>query len=208
MKNENYYVIQGWMLNELNLRGHELLIYAIIYGFSQDGQSWFNGSLQYLANCTGISKITVHKILKELVKKELITKHEYIENKVKRCEYKIRGIKISLMGIKETYMGGIKETLTNNKDNINININNMFEQFWLKYPRKINKKKTKEKFTNLLLKEKIDYSLIDKGLDNYIRQIKEKGTAPEYIAHPTTWLNGARWEDDYEVKESSIYDIG
>ena len=36
VKNENYLVIQGWMITELKLKGNELLIYAIIYGFSQN----------------------------------------------------------------------------------------------------------------------------------------------------------------------------
>ena len=35
IKNENYVLIQGWMINELKLKGNELLIYALIYGFSQ-----------------------------------------------------------------------------------------------------------------------------------------------------------------------------
>lgn len=35
VKNENYLVIQGWMITELKLKGNELLIYAIIYGFSR-----------------------------------------------------------------------------------------------------------------------------------------------------------------------------
>ena len=39
VKNENYLVIQGWMIAELKLKGNELLIYAIIYGFSQNNQS-------------------------------------------------------------------------------------------------------------------------------------------------------------------------
>ena len=35
IKNENYVVIQGWMVNELNLKGNDLMVYAIIYGFTQ-----------------------------------------------------------------------------------------------------------------------------------------------------------------------------
>ena len=43
----NFYTVQGWMVTELGLRGNELAAYAIIYGFSQDGASKFQGSLTY-----------------------------------------------------------------------------------------------------------------------------------------------------------------
>ena len=34
MENNNYINIQGWMINNLGLKGNALVIYAIIYGFS------------------------------------------------------------------------------------------------------------------------------------------------------------------------------
>ena len=89
MKNENFYVIQGWMINELNLSGNELMIYAIIYGFSQEQNSWYEGSLSYLAsfiNCK--SKTTLMNILKSLIDKGLIEKQDYKINNVKYCRYR------------------------------------------------------------------------------------------------------------------------
>ena len=61
VKDESYINIQGWMINKLGLKGNDLIVYAIIYGFSQDMKSSFKGSQQYLAdwcNCTtrGIRK--------------------------------------------------------------------------------------------------------------------------------------------------------
>ena len=35
VKSENYITIQGWMVTELKLKGNELLIYALIFGFTQ-----------------------------------------------------------------------------------------------------------------------------------------------------------------------------
>lgn len=34
VKPENYITIQGWMRTELDLKGNELNLYAIIYGFT------------------------------------------------------------------------------------------------------------------------------------------------------------------------------
>ncbi|KKM94682.1 hypothetical protein LCGC14_1195780, partial [marine sediment metagenome] len=61
MKDLNYYIVHGWMLNELHLKGNDLLTFAIIYGFSQDGESQFSGSLRYLQKSLGVSEPTVLK---------------------------------------------------------------------------------------------------------------------------------------------------
>lgn len=138
IKNENFITIQGFMVNELGLKGNELLIYALIYGFSQDGVNKFNGSLQYMADWCNISRIAVINGLKKLVEKGLITKEEKFINNVKFCEYSvsIEGSKESLPlvknvngGSKESLLGGSKESLPNNIDNKNIDINiNIYSQ--------------------------------------------------------------------------------
>lgn len=87
MKDSSYITIQSWMRTELNLSGNDLLVYAIIYGFSQDGQSKFNGSLQYLADWCGATKQGIQKNLKNLIDKGLIAKEESNHNHVKYCKY-------------------------------------------------------------------------------------------------------------------------
>ena len=72
IKDENYYQISGWMLNKLNLKGTALNVYAIVYGFSQDGESEFIGGRQYICDFTGATKPTIDKALDELVEKGFI----------------------------------------------------------------------------------------------------------------------------------------
>lgn len=131
MKNENYITILGWMVNELKLKGNELFCYAIIYGFSQDGEHEFNGSSSYIAETLGITKPAVLDILKKLTEKDLIIKTENIANNVKSCTYKtnLETVKKLYWGDKESLSGGGKETLPNNNNiyNNNINNNNMSE---------------------------------------------------------------------------------
>lgn len=74
MKSDNYVVIQGWMCNELNLKGNELLVYALIYGISQDGKSKFSAGRNYIANTFNISLPTVDKALQNLIDQNLIIK--------------------------------------------------------------------------------------------------------------------------------------
>ena len=87
MQDTNFISIQGWMRTELNLSGNELLVYAIIYGFSQDGESKFTGSRQYLADWCGCTVRNIQLVLNDLVNKGLLTKTEQIHNNVKTCEY-------------------------------------------------------------------------------------------------------------------------
>ena len=125
INNENYILIQGWMVNELKLKGNELLIYAIIYGFSQTENQLYSGSLQYLADWTNSSKQGVILNLKSLISKELIVKNEKVINGVKFCEY----YSTKLNGVLKKVEWGIKESLPNNIDinNINNNNNNIYD---------------------------------------------------------------------------------
>ena len=84
---ENYITIQGFMITDLELKGNELLIYAIIYGFSQAENQTFNGSLQYLADWLNGTRQGVQKSLKSLIEKGYITKTDKIINGIKFCEY-------------------------------------------------------------------------------------------------------------------------
>ena len=87
VKSENYIHIPGWAVCELGLKGNELLIYAIIHGFSQEENQTFRGSIRYLVDWTGSSKMTVIRALRSLETKKLIRKIERFENGVKFCEY-------------------------------------------------------------------------------------------------------------------------
>lgn len=133
IKDENFYQIQGWMLNRLNLKGIDLQIFAIIYGFSQDDETEFTGSIGYLSEFTGTSRPTVIKSLKKLCENQYIMKKENKINGVCFNTYKtLLGVKNFNWGSKETLLGGSKETLPNN----NILNNN-------KYIKESKKEKTK-----------------------------------------------------------------
>jgi len=68
----SYISIAGWMINRLGLSGNELLIYAAIYGYSQDESSDFHGSGSYLASWCGCSLRSVQRSLKSLQERGLI----------------------------------------------------------------------------------------------------------------------------------------
>jgi len=126
MVKENTYInIQAFMVNDLHLKGNELLIYAIIFGFSQDEESEFTGSLQYLADWTQSTKQGVMKALQSLCEKQLILKNVEYKNNIRFCTYKTstvlnkveQGIKQSLTGYETKFNGCIKQSLPNNINN-------------------------------------------------------------------------------------------
>lgn len=129
VKDENFFLVSGWMLNRLNLKGVPLQVFSIIYGFSQDGETCFTGSLQYLMDFTNASKPTVIKALKELVEAGFILKFENEMNGVKFNKYRanLLVVKNFNQGSQETLPGGSQvslpggsqETLPYNISNIN-----------------------------------------------------------------------------------------
>lgn len=128
MKDKNYIVIQGWMINRLNLKSNDLILYAIIFGFSQDSSSKFTGSLKYLQETTGVSRNTVLKSLSKLIELGYIIKEEEVLNNVKFCHYSHNeqgvqfltlGGAVSDIGGSETALGGGSETAPYNTINNN-----------------------------------------------------------------------------------------
>lgn len=78
IKDANFVTIQGWMRSKLNLKGNELLAYAVIYGFSQIEGAKFTGSRRYLAEWCGCSMATIDRVLLSLLDKGLISKTSHI----------------------------------------------------------------------------------------------------------------------------------
>ena len=115
IKNENYIQISGWMINELDLKGNELLVYALIHGFCQDGKSVFKGSLNYIMAWLNISKPTCIACIQSLIDKGMVVKSIiYNKNSVAGCEYytkKSRNIESELQKIPQKEEKGGKEIL-------------------------------------------------------------------------------------------------
>ena len=87
---DNCYInVAGWMISRLNLKGNELLCYALIYGFCQDGETRFKGSLSYIASWIACTKGNTINILARLIDKGLVIKYPYQVNNVTFNEYSV-----------------------------------------------------------------------------------------------------------------------
>lgn len=87
MINKSNLVCQSWMRTELGLKGGELMTYALIWGFSQDGQSCFYGSFSYVMEWVGCSRRTAIRLLQNLEEKGLIRKWQEDVNGVPHNRY-------------------------------------------------------------------------------------------------------------------------
>ena len=213
MTNKGYYTVQGWMINELKLKGNELHIYAIINGYSKDGQGEYFGSVQYLAETIGASKPTVIKALQSLTAKGFLLKKSFTKNNITQCRYRVSGFtsketlpetsKETLPETsKETLLETGKETLPNNKYKNNIiNINKDKKN---SYGEHNNVKLSKEEYQKCIDKYSLSVLLcaIDK-LSNY-KLSSGKKYKSDYGALNTWVFKSILSESEYnEIKKNT-----
>lgn len=70
---------------------------------------------------------------------------------------------------------------------------NTFETFWKRYPRKVAKKTARKVFERALKEATADEIMA--GLENFLNHLPDEA---RFIPHASTWLNGGRWQDEYE----------
>lgn len=73
-----------------------------------------------------------------------------------------------------------------------------FEEFWRVYPRKIGKAKALAKFMGL---PRSLLPTILSSVEEAKRTWDWKKDGGRFIPHPTTWLNGSRWEDEFSPED-------
>jgi hypothetical protein len=88
IRSDNHVCLNGWMINELDLSGNELIVYAVIWGFTQDGNQWCTASQAYIARWANITTRALIKILNKLEEKGLLIKEKNTCRKGFECKYR------------------------------------------------------------------------------------------------------------------------
>ena len=102
-----YLTRQEWML-ELDLKGgNELDAYALVFGFSKDGKSWYQGSASYVARWLKCSRQTAMSVLARLVARGFLEKRERFEDNVKFVDYRVSASSVR-EGCQKSLQGGVK----------------------------------------------------------------------------------------------------
>lgn len=214
MNNENYIVIQWWMIKQLKLSWNELLLYALIWGYSQDWESEFKGSLSYIVEALNITKQTVLNIGKTLIDKEYIIKNvkEWI------AYYKVN---IELVNKLDPPSLKIRQEVVKNLDTIYINNNNIIskdiitadkttkkekaENIYKEYYKRLpdNKKQYVKKSQTILYLEALLKEYTEEQLLTSIKHYFNK-TDKIYIKAPQYFFSNTKKWKDYRIFEQWI----
>lgn len=228
VRSDNHVTIDGWMINELELSGSELIVYGLIWGFSQTENQWCTASQAYIARWANISTRGLRKILDKLEEKGLLIKET---NTCKKgLESKYRAIrpsaedqesdrnKVPIRPEQSSYLDGNKvpirweqSSYNNIEDNIDNNIADIkenikrnsepdeFEELWKLYPRKEGKKDAYKAYKKAI-KEGTTNEQIRQGIENYKAWLKAKNETT-YIKQGSTFFNGEHWNDEFDLTQ-------
>lgn len=87
VSDKNFLTIEGWMRTSLHLSGNELIVFAVIYQFSQGKAGRYIGGLPFLADWCGCHPDTARRALRNLEDNGLITALRGEVNGVPYCNY-------------------------------------------------------------------------------------------------------------------------
>ena len=82
-------------------------------------------------------------------------------------------------------------------------LDQQFELFWLEYPRRKGKGAARKAFANALNKQDLRYIL--EAAHNFA--IETRNTDPQFIPHPSTWLNQERFDDEPDEPVATQLDV-
>ena len=200
IKQKSHIVIDAYML-QLGLKGNELLIYALIAGFCQDGVSECWTSQETMAEwCGGISTRAVRDILQNLITKKLITKKECLNNNVK-YSYKVVEIVPELSSNEQEVFSTQQEVFSGSDRNFfpvvqelssgNNKIDNIYDN----------------KIDNKTIKEKKEIKEKKKDLPETIERVFKKPSVEEISSYCQERNNNINPEQFYDYYEANGWKI-
>ena len=152
-------------------------------------------SIDRITRLSCMSRSSVIRSINWLVENKIIIRHSGGKGKPSLYQFSI---------VKETEMKKTSVTQTH-KGNKVIDISEYiypssvretlpFDDFWKLYPRKVGKGHARLAFKKACEKE--DPIKILLAVKEFAEAIKDR--EKQFIPHPTTWLNGERWDDEIE----------
>lgn len=89
LNNTDGFILHGWMVNELALRGGHLFAFALVHQFSQSNAGVYKGGVPYLAAWLGCSGNTARKYLRDLEDRGLVKSERGTIGGVPFCYYRV-----------------------------------------------------------------------------------------------------------------------
>ena len=211
MRTPSYYaIIPANVRYDKDLKANEKLLYGEITCLTQANGKCF-ASNDYFAKLYNVSKTSISKWISNLVKKGYLKSQIVYKTGTKQIDN--RYLTIVNDPIEEKLNTPIEEKLKDNSTSINntsiiekINkkeIEDDFLIFWKAYPKRIDKTRALKAFTKAY-KEIPPLNELLEIIEKNKRSKKWSNDGGEFIPHPTTWLNGKRWEDEVNIEIRSV----
>lgn len=192
------------VLNHSKATGRAKLVLIGIANHQGDQGSW--PSIETLARYANASERSVIRDIQELEELgELIVERNAAPI---RGQYRPNLYWVNVSGV-TNLTPGVTNQVSRGDSVVTLNINNpkenqeetipqaeledAFEKFWEIYPRKVEKLAAKRALASAMKREKLEVIL--DGAQRYATD-PNLPSNKQYIAHPTTWLNGGRWDDE------------
>jgi len=229
---DNYFaIIPEWVLYA-EISGNAVRLYGVFRRFADQTGKCFP-SRKTLAEKCQLSEATVDRLIKEL---EGIGALSVQNRRTETGEYlssiffvrSVRGVASNTGGVYSQMSTGVltgDDTGVLTSDDITRAIVNQshepedmptvsvgekvapsdFDAFWGVYPRKVGKTKALKVWVKL---SKVDRAAALQALPEHVTMWRVKQVAAEFIPHPTSWLNGRRWEDELLPQQQVVPAFG
>lgn len=165
-----------------------------------DKANAYDAICELALNGNEIELMGIADIIFPLIKPQIVANNKRYRNGCKEKTNKNNAKAKDKQSESKTQANENENVNENENDNVNEN-NNWFDAFWKLYPKKVEKKKAMAKFKKMCKTEK-QFNIIINGLKRHIKSEQWQKEHGKYVPYPTTWLNGERWNDEIEVKES------
>lgn len=208
------------LLFDESLQPTDKLTYGAILWFSQFSDNLCTASNRRLAEAVNISPKTVQNCLTRLEKKGYIKRVYKTKKKQSRkavypqVTYNHGGVSLDEEGGIPNQGGGVsldEEQRDRSPKGKEVRDKDMrkkqekwFEFFWERYPKKVDKKKARQKFEKIV-DDKETLAEIVNGVEKHKRSTQWQRNGGQYVPYPTTFLNGQRWKDEPQNYESEDY---
>lgn len=160
-----------------------------------DGRYWtYNSAKAYAQLFPYASQQQIQRALKSLEKARMIVIGNYNSNPYDHTKWYAIDDYFDRLDLINREVSFDQPSNTDINTVVNKGGNPYFEEFWKLYPRKTNKSFAKKVFEKLNVNDEL-FTKIVKAIDQQNKTVwKDKDQ--QYIPHPSTWLNGERWEDE------------
>lgn len=164
-----------------------------------------------LAAITGLTEMRIRRILKYMKMNQQINQQTSNRSSIITI---INWKLYQVSNQQDNQQATSKQPTDNQQTTTNKNVKNVknvkneesslvhFDRFLEAYPRKENKAKAKEAWIKKNLDGKID--IILEAIKKWKATDQWKRDGGKFIPHPTTWLNGERWDDEVQKPKRSV----